>query len=269
MAASPFRGADFEQAARALAGASKAIALTGAGVSVPSGIPDFRSATGLWVRYPPAEFATLHAFRVDPVKVWRMFAELERMLQQPPNPAHRALAELEAEGGLAGIVTQNIDGLHQRAGSRTVVEYHGSPATFTCLACNARYALAEVLPLARPPRCPAPAPGGRCGNVLKPDVVLFDEEIPAPALAQAEALLRDADLMLIVGTSCEVYPAAELPLRVRRQGGLLIELNLAPAADLQPDVLLGGDCAVTLPRLVEGWRQARRPTPGPAPGLGT
>ncbi|MBI4082928.1 MAG: NAD-dependent deacylase [Candidatus Lambdaproteobacteria bacterium] len=265
MTVSPHRGADFEQAARALAGASKAIALTGAGVSVPSGIPDFRSATGLWLRYPPAEYATLSAFRADPAKVWRMFAELERMLQRPPNPAHRALATLEAEGGLAGIVTQNIDGLHQRAGSRTVIEYHGSPATFTCLACGAGYTLAEVLPLERPPRCPAPAPGGRCGQLLKPDVVLFDEQIPGRALAASEALVRDVDLMLIVGTSCEVYPAAELPRRVRRQGGLLIELNLAPAAGLDPDVLVRGDCAVTLPRLLEGWRQARGRPGGAAP----
>jgi NAD-dependent deacetylase len=242
---------DIEQAASWLASARKAIALTGAGISTESGIPDFRGAGGLWARYNPAEYATLGAFRRDPAKVWRMLAELEEVLLAQPNPAHVALAELERSGHVSGVVTQNVDGLHQAGGSRTVVEYHGSNRTLSCLFCGAVY-LGEALRGAeRPPRCRTVSAGAVCGTILKPDVVFFDEMIPPQALIDAERLLEGADLILVIGTSCEVYPAAEIPRQVRNQGGRIIEINLEPAEGLGADLVFAEKCSAVLPLLRE------------------
>ncbi|MDH4249416.1 MAG: Sir2 family NAD-dependent protein deacetylase, partial [Deltaproteobacteria bacterium] len=161
------------------------MALTGAGVSTESGIPDFRGPGGLWTRFPPGEYATLGAFLRTPDKVWRMLRELEGLLDTQPNAGHRALAALEHEGGLAGIITQNIDGLHQAAGSRTVVEFHGSGRTFTCISCKEPFPRQAVssMPcqgsLPQPPDCTRGVEG-IC--LLKPDVVLFDEDIPGEAI---------------------------------------------------------------------------------------
>lgn len=247
-----------EIAAEWLRNARKAIALTGAGVSTESGIPDFRSAAGLWSRYDPAEYATLGAFTRNPAKVWNMLAELEGLLDARPNAGHVALAELERMGAVHGIVTQNIDGLHQAAGSRTVVEYHGSNRTFTCLTCGRRFPREAVramptIPNSRMPRpveCKrAKEPGGGIPCALKPDVVFFDEMIPLEAVLASERLIAGADLILVIGTSCEVYPAAAIPAQVRRQGGKVIEINLEPAADLRPDLLLRGKFGDILPRL--------------------
>jgi NAD-dependent deacetylase len=238
-------------AARWLGSARRTVVLTGAGVSTESGIPDFRSASGLWARYNPAEYATLGAFRSDPVKVWRMLAELEQLLLAEPNPAHWALAELEQSGHVAGIVTQNVDGLHQAGGSRNVVEYHGSNRTLSCLACGAVYAREALQGAARPPRCRTVVGGAVCGAVLKPDVVFFDEMIPPQALIESERLLEGADLILVVGTSCEVYPAAEIPFRVRRQGGKIVEINLEPAEGLPSDLVFAERCSAVLPALSE------------------
>ena len=242
---------ELELAARWLNSARKAIALTGAGISTESGIPDFRSAGGLWDRYNPEEYATLGAFRRDPVKVWRMLAELEDVLRASPNPAHLALAQLERSGHLTGVVTQNVDGLHQAGGSRTVVEYHGSHCTLSCLACGSVYASEALRGAERPPRCRTVSAGLVCGTILKPDVVFFDELIPPRALIETERLLEGADLILVIGTSCEVYPAADIPRQVRRQGGRIIEINLEPAGDLGSDLLLAGKCGALLPLLRE------------------
>ncbi|HUJ74060.1 MAG TPA: NAD-dependent deacylase [bacterium] len=249
------------RAARLLAGAGKAIVLTGAGVSTESGIPDFRSATGLWSRYDPAEFATLGAFLRDPVKVWGLFAELEELLDAQPNAGHRALADLERQGALAGVITQNVDGLHQAAGSRRVVEYHGSHRTYTCLRCRQRFPGTQVraMPkvpgtaMPRAPGCAEQAPRGGPPCLLKPDVVLFDELIPLAAQAEAAELVEQADLILVIGTSCEVYPAAEIPRQVRRAGGRVVEINLEPAQDLRPDVLLQGRFSELVPALAQAW----------------
>jgi NAD-dependent deacetylase len=244
-------------AAEWIRGARKAIALTGAGVSTESGIPDFRSASGLWSRYNPAEYATLGAFLRNPAKVWNMLAELESILDAQPNAGHRALAQLEQAGALHGIVTQNIDELHQAAGSRTVVEFHGSSRTFTCLGCGKRYAREEVRAMPPVPQTRMPRPSG-CAHatqaggsncVLKPDVVFFDEMIPPAAVAASVRLVADADLILVIGTSCEVYPAAGLPSQVRDQGGKVIEINLVRAEDLHPDLLLEGKFGELLPAL--------------------
>ncbi len=248
---------DIDIAAHWVKSAQKAIAFTGAGASTESGIPDFRGAAGLWSRYNPAEYATLGAFLRNPAKVWNMLAELESLLDAQPNPGHRALAQLEQMGAVRGIVTQNIDGLHQAAGSNTVVEFHGSNRTFTCLGCGQRFARDAVRAMPRAPGTRMPQPGGcahparpgPAGCVLKPDVVFFDEMIPQEAVLASERLLQDADLILVIGTSCEVYPAAGFPAQVRRQGGKVIEINLEPADGLHPDLRLLGKSGEILPAL--------------------
>jgi NAD-dependent deacetylase len=200
-------------------------------LSTESGIPDLRSPTGIWAEFDPNEYATLGAFRRDPEKVWRFYAPRFSMLTEAqPNRAHRALAELERRGLVRAIVTQNIDLLHERAGSRNVVEVHGSIRTSSCSGCGARYALAEVVPLIEAgggaPRCPA------CSSVLKPDVVFFDELLPPEAIDRAYALAAEARLLLVVGSSLEVHPVAELPWETIRAGGEVAIVNEgATAAD--------------------------------------
>ena len=172
------------------------VVLTGAGVSTESGIPDFRSRTGLWARFDPLEYASLEAFRRDPRKVWSFYKpRIAVLTEAEPNPAHRALAELERLGLVEAIVTQNIDLLHERAGSRNVVEVHGSIRTATCPACGERLPLERVTELlegADAPACPA------CGEILKPDVVFFGELLPADAIDRATELARTARLLLVV-----------------------------------------------------------------------
>ncbi|HKI99038.1 MAG TPA: NAD-dependent deacylase [bacterium] len=259
------------EAARWLAGSRKTIALTGAGVSTESGIPDFRSASGLWARYNPAEYATLGAFRADPGKVWHMLAEMEQVLEAQPNAGHEALARLEADGAVAGIITQNIDGLHQAAGSHTVVEYHGSNRSYTCLTCRARFPRDAVRRMPRAADSPMPQPAecphgahvtdeaatARQPCVIKPDVVFFDEMIPDSAQLGALQLLQGADLIMVAGTSCEVYPASDIPWQVRRQGGKVIEVNLEPAADLQAELVLQGRFSQIMTALHESWAALR------------
>jgi NAD-dependent protein deacetylase/lipoamidase len=205
------------------------VALTGAGVSTESGIPDFRSPTGIWAEFDPLEYATMGAFRRDPAKVWRFYApRLSMLTEAEPNPAHAALAELERRGLLAAVVTQNIDLLHERAGSRAVVEVHGSIRTSTCPECGASYSLAEVLPLIEVgegvPSCPA------CGGIVKPDVVFFDELLPLDEIDRAYELAGSARLLLVVGSALEVWPVAELPLVTLRAGGKVIVVNRGPTA---------------------------------------
>ncbi len=221
-------------AARLVQGANKTIALTGAGVSTESGIPDFRSKGGLWSRFDPMEYGTFGAFQRDPVKVWRMVAELLAIVEARPNKGHMAMAALEEAGLLAGIITQNIDSLHQKAGSRNVVEFHGTLASFTCLPCQAGYPLSLIKGQALPPLCP------RCRAVLKPDVVFFDEEIPAAALMRSRDLVHQADLLIVAGTSCAVEPAATFPETVLAQGGKLIEINKEPVLTGKAEVVLKG-----------------------------
>jgi NAD-dependent deacetylase len=189
------------------------VVLTGAGVSTESGIPDFRSPTGIWARYDPMEYASIDAFQRDPLKVWDFYARrLDMLVEAQPNAAHLALAALESGGWVTAVVTQNIDMLHERAGSRTVVEVHGSIRTSSCLQCHTRVLLADVIRLldgAQAPGCHT------CGTVLKPDVVMFGELLPRAATDRALALARDAALMLVVGSSLEVWPVAGLPLEAR------------------------------------------------------
>jgi len=186
------------------------VVLTGAGVSTESGIPDFRSASGIWAEVDPFDVASIQAFRRDPERVWSFYRErLHIVRDAEPGAAHRALAELERRGLVAAVITQNIDTLHTRAGSRDVVEVHGSIQSARCLRClwtePAERALAQLEE--RPaPLCP------RCSDVLKPGVVLFGELLPAGAMERATELARTAGLVLVVGSSLEVWPAAGLPL---------------------------------------------------------
>jgi NAD-dependent deacetylase len=196
------------------------VVLTGAGISTESGIPDFRSPTGIWARYDPMEYATISAFRRDPVKVWDFYSKrLGVLLDAEPNAAHVALARLEAGGFVDAIVTQNIDRLHERAGSSDVIEVHGSIRTSSCLDCGNRVPLDEVA-------CRLPVPAcDVCGAVLKPDVVMFGELLPEDAMARAAGLAQGAALMLVVGSSLEVWPVAGLPQETLDAGGTLAIVN--------------------------------------------
>jgi NAD-dependent deacetylase len=216
-----------EQLARLIRDHQPCVTLTGAGASTESGIPDFRSPTGIWATFDPTEYATMGAFRRDPEKVWRFYAPRFSMLTDAePNRVHTALAELEERGLLEAVITQNIDRLHERAGSREVVEVHGSIRTSSCPGCGATYELARVLELLEAgdgaPRCES------CGAVLKPGVVFFDELLPATAIDRAFELAARARLLLVVGTSLEVWPVAGLPDETLDAGGRVVVLNQAP-----------------------------------------
>jgi NAD-dependent deacetylase len=225
------------------------VVLTGAGVSTESGIPDFRSPTGIWADFDPLEYASLDAFRRDPEKVWRFYAPRFAVLTDAePNAAHRALAELERRGLVRAIVTQNIDLLHERAGSHEVVEVHGSIRTSTCPACGAVHPLAEVVALLDSAGAPACA---QCGAVLKPDVVFFGEQLPVAAIDRAYALAREAGLLLVVGSTLEVWPVAELPLVTQGEGGSVAIVNQGPTAmDDRADLRIEGSAGKTLERVV-------------------
>jgi NAD-dependent deacetylase len=203
------------------------VVLTGAGISTESGVPDFRSPTGIWAEFDPLEYATAGAFRRDPAKVWRFYAPRFSMLTAAePNRAHLALAELERRGLVKAVVTQNIDLLHERAGSRDVVEVHGSIRRSKCPGCGADYPLDDVLELLgageEAPACRA------CGAVLKPDVVFFDELLPEGAMERAHALAEEARLLLVVGSSLAVYPVADLPRTTLDAGGKVAVVNRTP-----------------------------------------
>jgi NAD-dependent protein deacetylase/lipoamidase len=229
------------------------VALTGAGVSTESGIPDFRSASGLWAEFDPLEYGSLAAFRRDPVKVWQFYAPRYALLTTAePNAAHLALAELEVLGLLEAVITQNIDLLHARAGTRELVEVHGSIRTSSCPGCGARYELDEVLELldgSAAPRCPS------CTEVLKPDVVFFGELLPAAAIDRAFELAREAALMLVVGSTLEVHPVAGLPLETLGSGGALAIVNKGPTAlDRRADLRIEGSSGDVLGRVVAALR---------------
>ncbi len=239
------------EAAAVLRAAGKVVALTGAGISVGSGIPDFRSPGGLWTVFSPEQYATLEVFHSNPAKAWELFRALGKVLVgKEPNPAHRALAELEALGLLAGIITQNIDNLHQQAGSSRVFEIHGDHQHLQCLHCHS---LVPVDPhLYQSTTIPLCA---HCATPLKPNVVLFGEAVRD--LEAIHAFVADCDLLLVIGTSAQVYPAAGLPSLVRQNGGRLFECNRESvlALSTRVDYFLSGAVEQTLPALVEACRK--------------
>ena len=232
--------------------AETVVALTGAGISVPSGIPDFRSpGTGLWQNVDPMKVAHIDAFRADPVRFWQFYGtRFDTLDGVEPNGAHRALVELESRGMLHAVITQNIDRLHRKAGTQELVEVHGTIDHSSCLDCGAQYPLDDVrdrleADMLGVPRCD-------CGRPLKPDVVLFGEFLPEDALERAFALAAAADVLLCIGSSLEVYPVAGLPdLTVQSGGAVAIVTQSSTPFDDQAAVRLSGDVVAELEALVE------------------
>lgn len=239
-------------AAELLRRAERAVVLTGAGISTPSGIPDFRSeGTGLWSQDEPLEVASLNTFRTAPEKFFNWFQPLAgQIFGAKPNKAHLALAEVEAAGHIRSIVTQNIDMLHQKAGSKHVIEMHGTMATLSCTGC---FQQVDSFPFIKPfvehgqiPHCPS------CGAVLKPDVILFGEQLPQKAWYAAQREGRACDLMLVAGSSLEVLPVAGLPMQALDRGAHLVIINNSPTyLDVRADAVITGDVAEILPILAE------------------
>ena len=238
--------------AELIRGAGSVVALTGAGISVPSGIPDFRSPqTGLWRNVDPMAVAHIDAFRRDPERFWAFYGGRFALLRDKrPNGAHAALAELERQGRLDAVITQNIDGLHALAGTREVVEMHGSIASSSCPACGRAYPLETVrgrLEAAADgvPRCD-------CGAPLKPDVVLFGEYLPEDAMLRAGDLADGADVLLCVGSALEVHPVAGLPQRTLAAGGsvAIVTRSATPYDDVAA-VRLSGDVVAELEAVLE------------------
>lgn len=290
----------YRQAAQALRRAKYAVASTGAGISVESGIPDFRSPGGIWSKYPPDQYASIDAFLANPAKVWRFWNELANDLRGcKPNPAHHALTELQRTGPLKAIITQNVDNLHQDAGTQNIIEYHGNAKRLICLHCGYTQpftpltqtgsapdpnraphdptgtARTEAVPdhdprisqditstaptSSDPERAPqaaphtGPVPRCQCGGLLKPDVIMFGEIIPPHAMAQAETYATTCDLMIIIGTSAQVYPAADLPHIAKHHGAYIIEANTQPTdfTHTITDAFLQGPAGTTLPKLLQ------------------
>jgi NAD-dependent deacetylase len=238
-----------ERLAQLIRESDRTVALTGAGISVPSGIPDFRSpGTGLWENVDPMEVAHLDVFLNDPGRFWSYYRPRFGMLaDKQPNPAHRALAELEERGMLDGVITQNIDTLHRKAGSRRVVEVHGTTETASCWTCRAAYpreAVESMFDADGIARCD-------CGGPVKPDVVLFGEMLPEAAMLEAHALCERADVLLCVGSSLEVYPVAGLPSVTRGAGGAVAIVTKGPTPyDAEAEVRLDGDVVEELESLL-------------------
>jgi len=212
------------QAARLIRSAKYLTAFTGAGISVESGIPPFRGPGGLWNRHDP-RMLELSYFRRHPKECWEVLRELfyDHLAEAQPNEAHRVLARWEARGLLKTVITQNIDNLHTRAGNRNVIEFHGHTRTLSCLRCGGSFAAEPELLARLPPLC-------GCGGVLKPDLVFFGEDIPAQARQAAEEAIERTDVLLVIGSTGEVYPAAALPFRAAERGARIIEVNPTPSS---------------------------------------
>lgn len=240
-----------KEAAQIIVNSKMTVALTGAGISVESGIPDFRSAGGLWEKFDPSEYATIQAFRASPEKVWNMLREMEDIvLRAKPNKAHIGLGELEELGRLQWIITQNVDNLHQAGGSRNVIEYHGNSATLSCIKCGKRYK-AEDKRDEYLPKC-------ECRAILKPDVVFFGEAIPEEALSRSFQLAASAQALMVIGTSAVVSPANTIPLVAKENGAKLIEINKEQThlTNSLTDIFLQGNAGEIIPKLVTEIRNA-------------
>lgn len=244
-----------ERAAALLRRARHAIGLTGAGVSTPSGIPDFRTpGEGLWEQVNPIEVASIHAFRRNPEAFYNWVRPLVKLMEEAePNPAHRAMARLEQLRILKVVLTQNIDGFHQRAGSQSVLELHGHLRSATCLDC---YRTIPATPAMQAvaggevPRCPT------CGGVVKPDTILFGEQLPSLVMVEAMEHVRSADLVVVAGSSLQVMPVAKIPALVHASGGDVILINREKTyADTFASVVFHEDVAEVLPRLSQACNE--------------
>jgi NAD-dependent deacetylase len=247
-----------QQAASILRRSSYATALTGAGHSTPSGIPDFRSPnSGVWRSVDPFQVASISAFRQQPQSFYDWVRPmLHTMLNAKPNPAHIALAQLEELGLLKAVITQNIDGLHQRANSQVVYEVHGHLRQATCIRC---YKKSPAEPLMRDfmesgdiPRCK------KCNGVIKPDIILFGEQLPIQTLIASQQAAGKSDVMIVAGSSLQVAPAGDIPLLTKKRGGKLIFVNLGPThLDEAADIVIRADVADVLPRLVRAVTESQ------------
>ncbi len=235
-----------------------AVALTGAGISTASGIPDFRSpGSGMWERYNPMEVASIQAFRLSPEKFYAWIRPVANlMLTARPNAGHNALTTLESTGYLKAIITQNIDSLHQTSGAHEVLELHGHFREATCVRCYRSVPSETLMPAVlsgNVPRCPD------CDGVMKPNAILFGEQLPIQVFNAAIAHIRRADVLLVVGSSLEVVPAAQLPLEVHERGGRLIIVNLTPTyVDKLAEVVIHADVTDVLPRIAQGVTKRNR-----------
>jgi len=215
---------EIKKAAKMIAGSKNAVAFTGAGISVESGIPTFRGKNGLWNRYNPS-FLEISYFYSNPAKSWELIKDIfyEYFGKAKPNKAHYFLADLEKRGILSGVITQNIDNLHQEAGSKKVIEYHGNSKFLKCIDCGKTFPFTEQRISSLPPKCDL------CGGILKPDFIFFGEGIPLDAVRETEKLLKKADLLIVVGTTGEVYPAGLIPVEAKQKGIGVIEINPEPS----------------------------------------
>ena len=246
-----------QEAARLIHAANHVVALVGAGLSVESGIPPFRGPGGLWTKYGEPDMRGYERFLEDPKEWWEQrmsrtgsYQELvDALSQAKPNAGHEALKEMEELGYLKHIITQNIDNLHQDAGSRAITEIHGNRTKLRCVGCNRRWPLDEFAIEELPPKCPD------CGGMVKSDTVMFGEPIPGDALEACIQQAQACDCMLLIGTSAQVYPAAGFPLDVKRAGGRLIEVNPneTPLTDIA-DVVLRAPSGESLPLVVARLR---------------
>jgi NAD-dependent deacetylase len=240
--------ADIEYAADLFRESERAAVLTGAGISTPSGIPDFRSeGTGLWSRDEPLEVASLSTFRTDPAKFFEWFRPLAgQIYNAQPNEAHVALAQMENTGRVNAVITQNIDMLHQKAGTRNVIEMHGTLQTLSCTQCYRQVEYEDFLPpyieKGTLPLCPS------CGAILKPDVILFGEQLPQKAWLKAQKACRECDLLLVAGSSLEVLPVAGLPMQAIDRGAHLIIINQTPTyLSVRADINIYENVAEVIP----------------------
>jgi NAD-dependent deacetylase len=225
------------------------VAFTGAGISVDSGIPAFRGGQGLWEKYDPMEYAHIQSFIRNPEKVWVMLREMSKVIfDSGPSPAHLALKTLEARGLLKAVITQNVDGLHQIAGNTNVIEYHGNHRWLTCPHCARRTPLTPEAVATFPyPRCE------RCDEALKPDVVFFGEGIPMVEMMRANDEANNCNVMVIIGTSGVVYPAAEIPHIAKSRGAVIVEINpeTTPFTSSITDYFFKGTASEVLPGILE------------------
>ena len=239
----------YKKAAAIIKNSKNLIALTGAGHSVESGIPDFRSPGGLWDTFDPEEYAHINSFKRNPEKIWDMIFALRDITDNAKyNAAHKALALLEEKGYLKAVITQNIDNLHQQAGSKNVIEFHGNATRYECVKCGSEFSTDEIsIKGKKPPRC------GKCDFILKPGFVFFGEMIPPMALSESQRLAGSADAILVIGTSAVVYPAASIPYMAKRNGAKIIELNIEKTGLTSSitDVFIVGLVGTTLPKLLE------------------
>lgn len=249
----------YAQAFDLLRAARHVVVLTGAGISTESGIPDFRSpGSGMWSYSNPLDVASIWAFREQPAHFYTWIRPLSRkFLSARPNPAHLALATLQKAGLVKAIITQNIDDLHQQAGADRVLQIHGHTRTATCLGCGTGVDSRPMWEAVS--RGETPAQCAHCGGLLKPDLILFGEDLPHHILEEAQQEALNCDLMIVAGSSLEVMPAADLPYLARRRGARILIMNLSPTLmDSQADLVLRENLAVSMPKLVKGWLDATR-----------